>query len=57
MEHGIHVTQNFLTATGCQTMDELMKLTTEQLIDAYLKAGAIDKTVFWDLPISHSWTA
>ena len=27
MEHGIHVTQNFLTATGCQTMDELMKLT------------------------------
>ena len=43
MEHGIHVTQNFLTATGCQTMDELMKLTTEQLIDAYLKAGAIDK--------------
>ena len=43
MEHGIHVTQNFLTATGCQTMDELMELTTEQLIDAYLKAGVIDK--------------
>ena len=43
MEHGIHVTQNFLTATGCQTMDELMKLTTEEIVDAYLKAGAIDK--------------
>jgi para-nitrobenzyl esterase len=43
MEHGIHVTQNFLTATGCQTMDELMKLTTEELIDAYLKAAVIDK--------------
>ena len=43
MEHGIHVTQNFLTATGCQTMDELMALTTEQLIDAYLKAAVIDK--------------
>ena len=43
MEHGIHVTQNFLTATGCQTMDELMALTTEQLLDATLKAGMIDK--------------
>jgi para-nitrobenzyl esterase len=43
MEHGIHVTQNFLTATGCQTMDELMKLTTGELVDSYLKAGAIDK--------------
>ena len=43
MEHGIHVTQNFLTATGCQTMDELMKLTTGQLVDAYLKAGIVDK--------------
>ena len=38
MEHGIHVTQNFLTATGCQTMDELMALTTEQLLDASSKA-------------------
>ena len=43
MEHGIHVTQNFLTATGCQTMDELMALTTEQLVEAYAKAAAIDK--------------
>ncbi|MBQ3477024.1 MAG: carboxylesterase family protein [Clostridia bacterium] len=42
MEHGIHVTQNFLTATGCQTMDELMALTTEELVDAYAKASAID---------------
>ena len=43
MEHGIHVTQNFLSVTGCQTMDELMALTTEQLVDAYLKAAMIDK--------------
>ncbi len=43
MEHGIHVTQNFLTATGCKTMDELMELSTEEMIDAYLKAGVIDK--------------
>jgi para-nitrobenzyl esterase len=43
MEHGIHVTQNFLSVTGCQTMDELMALTTEQLVDAYLKAYTIDK--------------
>ena len=43
MEHGIHVTQNFLTATGCQTMDKLMELTTEQLIEAYQIAFAIDK--------------
>ena len=43
MEHGIHVTQNFLTATGCQTMDELMALSTEQLVEAYAKAGVIDK--------------
>lgn len=43
MEHGIHVTQNFLTATGCQTMDELMELSTKELIDAYLKASMIDK--------------
>ena len=28
---------------GCQTMDELMKLTTGQLVDAYLKAGIVDK--------------
>ena len=43
MEHGIHVTQNFLTATGCQTMDELMALTTQELVDAYAKAAVIDK--------------
>ncbi|MBR3079728.1 MAG: carboxylesterase family protein, partial [Prevotella sp.] len=43
MEHGIHVTQNFLTATGCQTMDQLMELTTEQLVEAYQAAYAIDK--------------
>ncbi len=43
MEHGLHVTQNFLSVTGCQTMDELMKLTSEQLVDACLKAGMIDK--------------
>ena len=43
MEHGIHVTQNFLSVTGCQSMDELMKLTTEELIDAYAKAAMIDK--------------
>ena len=42
MEHGIHVTQNFLSVTGCQTMDELMALTTEELVDAYAKASAID---------------
>lgn len=42
MEHGIHVTQNFLSVTGCQTMDELMALTTEEIMDAYLKAAAID---------------
>ena len=43
MEHGIHVTQNFLTAAGCQTMDELMELTTGELVDAYQKASIIDK--------------
>jgi para-nitrobenzyl esterase len=43
MEHGIHVTQNFLTATGCQTMDELMALSTEQLVEAYAMASVIDK--------------
>ena len=43
MEHGIHVTQNFLAATGCQTMEELMELTTEEIIDAYLKASIVDK--------------
>jgi len=43
MEHGIHVTQNFLSVTGCQTMDELMALTTGQLVDAYMKASMIDK--------------
>ena len=43
MEHGIHVTQNFLTAAGCQTMDELMAVTTEQLVEIYQKAVVIDK--------------
>ncbi len=43
MEHGIHVTQNFLTAAGCQTMDQLMALTTEELVEAYQKAVVIDK--------------
>ena len=43
MEHGIHVTQNFLSVTGCQTMDELMKLSTEQFVEAYAKAYAVDK--------------
>ena len=42
MEHGIYVTQNFLSVTGCKTMDELMELTTEELIDAYVKAADID---------------
>ena len=43
MEHGIHVTQNFLTAAGCRTMDELMELSTEELVEVYAKATAIDK--------------
>ena len=46
MEHGIHVTQNFLSVTGCQTMDELMALTTGQIVEACLKAGTIDRNCF-----------
>ena len=42
MEHGMHVTENFLHATGCETMDDLLKLTTEELLEATLKAGAAD---------------
>lgn len=44
MEHGMHVTQNFLTAANCETMDDLLKLTTEELLDAILKAVVIDST-------------
>ena len=32
-----------MVTTGCQTMDELQKLTTEEFVDAYLKASMIDK--------------
>ena len=46
MEHGVHVTQNFLSVTGCQTMDELMELSTDELIDAYMKAAEIDSNCF-----------
>ena len=42
MEHGLYVTQNFLSVTGCKNMDELMELSTDELIDAYMKAAAID---------------
>ena len=39
MEHGMHVTQNFLNAAGCETMDDLLKLTTEELLEAILKTA------------------
>ena len=42
MEHGMHVTQNFLDAAGCETMDDLRKLTTEQLLEAIRKGVATD---------------
>ena len=42
MEHGLHVTQNFLNAAGCETMDELVKLTTEELLEATVNAAAVD---------------
>ena len=42
MEHGMHVTENFLHAAGCETMDELLKLTTEELLEAIQKAVATD---------------
>ncbi|MDO4939890.1 MAG: carboxylesterase family protein, partial [Lachnospiraceae bacterium] len=43
MEHGMHVTENFLHATGCETMDELMKLSTQQLVEATIKTVGADK--------------
>lgn len=42
MEHGMHVTQNFMNAAGCETMADLLKLTKEELLDAILKAVAVD---------------
>lgn len=42
MEHGMHVTQNFMNAAGCETMEDLLKLTKEELLDAILKAVAVD---------------
>lgn len=42
MEHGMHVTENFLNATGCKTMDDLLKLTTEELVEATMKTLATD---------------
>lgn len=42
MEHGMHVTENFMNAAGCETMDELLNLTTEQLLEAYAKAAGAD---------------
>ena len=42
MEHGMHVTENFLNAAGCTTMDELLKLTTEQLLEATRVAMSVD---------------
>ena len=42
MEHGMHVTENFLNAAGCETMDDLLKLTTEELLEATMKASAVD---------------
>ena len=42
MEHGMHVTENFLTAAGCKTMDDLLKLTTEELVEATKKASEVD---------------
>lgn len=43
MEHGMHVTENFMNATGCQTMEDLLGLTTDELLLATLKAAFTDK--------------
>ena len=42
MEHALHVTENFLNAAGCKTMDELMKLTKEELLEASMTAAEVD---------------
>lgn len=42
MEHGMHVTQNFMNAAGCSTMEDLLKLTTEELLDAIMQAVITD---------------
>ena len=42
MEHGMHVTENFLHAAGCETMDDLLQLTTEELLEATGKTCATD---------------
>ena len=40
MEHGMHVTENFLNAAGCETMDDLLKLTKDELLAAIAKGCA-----------------
>lgn len=42
MEHGMHVTENFLNAAGCETMDDLLKLTKDELLAAIAKGCAAD---------------
>lgn len=42
MEHGMHVTENFMNATGCSTMDDLLKLTKDEILEAIQKATATD---------------
>ena len=42
MEHGMHVTENFLHVTGCKNMEELRKLSLKDLLDATKKGNAID---------------
>ena len=38
MEHAMFVTENFLHAANCETMEDLLKLTTEDLLEATGKA-------------------
>lgn len=42
MEHGMHVTENFLHVTGCKNMDQLLDLSVDQLIKATKDGTAID---------------
>ncbi|MCQ2796168.1 MAG: carboxylesterase family protein [Bacilli bacterium] len=42
MEHGMHVTENFLHVTGCKNMEELLKLSLNDLLEATKKGNAID---------------
>lgn len=42
MEHGMHVTENFLHVTGCTKMEELLKLSVNDLLKATKEGTAID---------------